>query len=207
MLGNLSQKIYLSIANGKIQRRDRDGNVTSYDMLEGVLTGIRKSSHEIAGKPTAVISFELNDGDDNYVVGVIADSGVARSLVKSIYGIKDFSGKKIRIVTRLRVVNDKEYTNAFVYVDGEQAKWAVEFPKAEQYTLANGESITSTKDRDDMFWKCVDEIIGRLSDGTKAAPQQPADLQEDPSEPAVDFQDESFYRGGVNGMFGEDASY
>jgi len=207
MLGNLSQKIYLSIANGKIQRRDRDGNVTSYDMLEGVLTGIRKSSHEIAGKPTAVISFELNDGDDNYVVGVIADSGVARSLVKSIYGIKDFSGKRIRIVTRLRVVNDKEYTNAFVYVDGEQAKWAVEFPKAEQYTLANGESVTSTKDRDDMFWKCVDEIIGRLSDGTKAAPQQPADPQEDPSEPAVDFQDESFYRGGVNGMFGEDASY
>lgn len=207
MLGNLSQKIYLSIANGKIQRRDRNGNVTSYDMLEGILTGIRKSSHEIAGKLTAVISFELNDGDDNYVVGVIADSGVARSLVKSIYGIKDFSGKRIRIVTRLRVVNDKEYTNAFVYVDGEQAKWAVEFPKAEQYTLASGENVTSTKDRDDMFWKCVDEIIGRLSDGTKAAPQQQADPQEDPSEPAEDFQDESFYGGGVNGMFGEDASY
>lgn len=202
MLGNLSRKTFLSISNGKIQHRDKEGRVTGYDMLEGVLVNIRKSNHEIAGHPTDVVNFEINDGDEEYSLGVIADSGVARSLVRSFSGIEDFSGRRIRIVTRLRPVNGKNYTNAFVYVDGQQAKWAVDFPKPEEYKLPNGEVTISTKERDAKFWECVDAIIARLREGSG-----PEAAEEAFEEPVEDDLPDELYSGGVSGMFGEEATY
>lgn len=161
MLGNSTQKTFLSIVSGKIRHTSKDGSVQTYDTIEGVLTEIGRRTRDINGRPTKILDLNIKDGNENYCVSVIADSGVARSLVCSLYGITDFV-KPVRIVTRLKVVNGQEYTNVYVYSGGQQAKWAIELPAPEQFKLPTGEVHTSYKKREDVLEKCIDEINSRL---------------------------------------------
>lgn len=180
MLTNSTQKIFFSIANGKIRHRDKDGNIQSYDTIEGFLVGVGRRQRDIGGRPTNVIDLEIVDGAENYCVSIIADSGVARSILCSLYGITDFKTRKVKIVTRLKVVNGKEYTNVYVYSGGEQAKWAIKLPEPESFKLPTGETHISYKKRDDVLSKCIDDINARINGGV--APEGPEDEQDlDPS--------------------------
>lgn len=209
MLGNSTQRTYLSISRGKIQHRDKEGNVEQYDTIEGVLTAIRRNTREIGGKETEVLTFDLTDGNDNYGLGCIADSGVARSIIRSLYGVQDFNGVRIKIITRLRLANNQEYTNAFVYADGQQMKWAVDLPQREEFQLPTGEKTYSSKKRDDKFWECVDEINSRISSaqgGTAPAEEAYVEDQNDELSPEEDIPADD-YSGSVDSMFNEPVSY
>lgn len=186
MLTNSTQKTFFSIANGKIRHRDKDGNIQTYDTIEGYLTRIGRRQRDLGGHPTNVIDLEIVDGADNYCVSIIADSGVARSIICSLYGIADFKGKTVKIVTRLKVVNGKEYTNVYVYSGGDQAKWAIKLPEPESFKLPTGETHVSYKKREDVLSQCIDDINARISGDSPAEADE--DLPDDGygPDPSVD---------------------
>jgi hypothetical protein len=194
-LENNGNKIYLSVADGKIvQRVKEDGqDVTKrttddgkiifekkHNALSGMLTGISVSEKEFNGKPIKQWNFDIEDGGQVYQLQIKYSSGYSTSLLKALANPEvDFS-KPIRIAPWAKTINDKKKTSIYLSQGGEDIKWY--FTKDEPNGLPEMKQI---KVKGEMVWDDYDmmqffeafvkkEIVPKLSKGKSAAVAEPA---------------------------------
>jgi hypothetical protein len=128
-LGTSVNKIFLSVADGKIVQRvpegtpgavsraKKDGKIVHemrYAYITGMLVniGIRKSEYQ--GTEIKEWVFDINDGESNYQVQMMYDSRYATSLLFALANpVIDFN-QPLTITPWMKVVNDKKKTSCYL---------------------------------------------------------------------------------------------
>lgn len=131
-LGNNSNAIFLSIADGKIVRRVQEPTNNSrtrvtktgktvheelYNYVEGYITDIRVREHQEFGKFWAV---QLADGDQAYQVEMKYSSGYASSFLKALPNVD--LNCKVKLSPKQTIEGDKKKTTLFVNQMGTAVK-------------------------------------------------------------------------------------
>lgn len=128
-LGNQSNTIYLSIADGKVVRRvaegtpgaesrtKKDGNIVweqRHSYVTGYLKSISISEKTYAGTDMKDWVFELEDQGEAYTLQVMYDSRYATSLLYALCNpVVDFS-KPITISPWMKIISDKKKTACYL---------------------------------------------------------------------------------------------
>ena len=128
-LGNQSNKIYLSISDGKVVRRvvegaekaeprtKKDGSIVweqRYSFISGYLKSISISEKSFAGQEMKDWVFELEDMGEAYTLQIIYDSRYATSLLFALCNpVVDFS-KPITISPWMKVIDAKKKTACYL---------------------------------------------------------------------------------------------
>lgn len=128
-LGTQSNKIYLSIADGKVVRKvaegvagaeaatKKDGTiywVQRYSFITGYLKSINISEKTFGGAEMKDWVFEIEDMGESYTLQIMYSSRYATSLLFALCNpVVDFS-KPITISPWMKVVNDKKKTACYL---------------------------------------------------------------------------------------------
>lgn len=177
-LGNNERKLFLGIAKGKITYRpSRDAERQEYDYVEGRIKGITRRDANINGENIKFYEITIENGSNSFVLSVPQDGSVARGIILSLAGIKNFSGVTVRISPWMK----ETYTNVSVYANGQKAGWAIDpkdLPPIKKVVVGRKEYIDDSE-RVELVEKLVDEINARIA-------QEPAT----PGNPIVDYDQE-----------------
>jgi hypothetical protein len=138
MLGTTSNKIYLSIADGKIIRRVAEGTpgaeaqtkkdgtvyfVLKYGFITGFLRNISVRSNQFQGQEMKDWQFDIEDGSEAYTLQIMYNSRYATSLINALSNpVVDFS-KQITITPWMKVVNDKKKTSCYLKQGNDDISW------------------------------------------------------------------------------------
>lgn len=128
-LGNQSNKIYLSVSNGKIVRKVAEGTAGAepftkadgqiiwqqrFSYVNGYLKGISIKKGSYNGSETKDFVFDLEDTGESYTLQVQYDSKNAVSIIKAICNpIIDFS-KPITITPWMKIVDAKKKMSCYI---------------------------------------------------------------------------------------------
>lgn len=137
-LGNSTNKIFLSITDGKVVQRVKEGTPGStpratksgkvvhevrYAYVTGILTNIGIRTGDVAGQEVKEWVFDMTDGQENYSVQVMYDSRYATSLLYALANPEvDFSSP-ITITPWMKVVNDKKKTSCYLKQGDKSIDW------------------------------------------------------------------------------------
>lgn len=128
-LGVATNKIFLSVADGKIvqkvtdatpgsiPRTKKDGAIVyemRYANITGILIGISTRTNTYQGKEIKEWQFDINDGSDNYQVQMMFDSKYATSLLFALANPAVDLAKPITITPWMKVVDDKKKTSCYL---------------------------------------------------------------------------------------------
>jgi len=177
MLGNRSKRTFLSIGRGKIQKKNlTTGEIELYDTLEGQFKGITSRDAKFNDGVVRVYDFIFTDGNENFVLSLQANGGVARGIILSLANMQNPSAGRIKICT----YSKGDYTNTAVYQDDVLVKWIeAKVPEIETFTRGS-RTFTDDSARVAFVEKLVADISARIASG--AIP--PETLEDMPS--AVD---------------------
>lgn len=132
-LGNTSSSIYLNIADGKIVRQfklptgksevrtTKTGKVVHeehYDYVDGKIIDITTKENDY-GKFWMVT---LDDNGEKYIIQFNYSGGTASAFLKTLPNV-DLS-KKVKIIPKQTIENDKKKSTIFINQDGHALKWA-----------------------------------------------------------------------------------
>lgn len=128
-LGNQSNKIYLSISDGKVVRRavegasgaesrtKKDGTIVweqRFSFISGILKSIGTKTNSFNGQDMKDWVFEIEDGSEAYTLQIMYDSRYAVSLLNALCNpVVDFS-KSITISPWMKVISDKKKTACYL---------------------------------------------------------------------------------------------
>lgn len=128
-LGTSVNKIFLSVADGKIVQRvtegtpgsipraKKDGGIVHemrYANITGILTGINTRTSTYQGTEMKEWQFDISDGNENYQVQMMFDSRYATSLLFALANpTVDFT-QPITITPWMKVVDDKKKTSCYL---------------------------------------------------------------------------------------------
>lgn len=128
-LGNSVNKIFLSVADGRIVQRvkdstpgaipraKKDGTIVyelKYAYITGILTGISVRTSQYQGSEMKEWQFDLTDGQENYQVQMMYDSRYATSLLFALANPAVDFGQPITITPWMKVVDDKKKTSCYL---------------------------------------------------------------------------------------------
>lgn len=137
-LGSQGNRIYLSVAEGKIiQKVDKDTpGAISYEKedksviyqlkhtyIEGFLTDINVTEKEFNGKKIKQWNLDIADGGTNYQLQMSYSSGYASSMLKALLSPEMDFNLPVKLTPWARVVNNKKKTSVYVSQNGEDIKW------------------------------------------------------------------------------------
>lgn len=175
---NSIKKTYYTIGNGTINHRDKEGNVTSFTGIDGVLKNIILRKGKVNGTEKMFTDFVLEDAGEQLIVSAGLHDGVSNSIISCLVNIEDFSGK-LSLETWLKTAeNGRTYTNITVKMNGERVKW-VKLPEKENYDLPTGEKVDSTKKRDDFVDQLIEQLQAKLRGDVKADAAEGLVIDED----------------------------
>jgi hypothetical protein len=139
-LGQSSNKTYLSVADGKIIQRVKEGTPGAearqktkgdlgmvYEMkfsnISGYLTNIAVVQKELGGIKSKDWVLDIEDGGITYSLQLMYSGGYSVSLLKALCNpIVDFT-QPITITPWMKVVNDKKKTACYLKQGEEDVKW------------------------------------------------------------------------------------
>jgi hypothetical protein len=137
-LGTQVNKIFLSVADGKIVQRvsegtpgahpraKKDGKIVHemrYANISGQLVGISVRSNDYQGTEIKEWQFDINDGDDNYQVQMMYDSRYATSLLFALCNpVVDFA-QPITITPWMKVIGDKKKMSCYLKQGDNPIEW------------------------------------------------------------------------------------
>lgn len=133
-----SNKIYLSVADGKIIQRVQEGTEGAisrttkegkivyelkHSAISGIISGIAVVEKEFAGKKLKQWNIDIDDVGLTYQLQLQYSSGYSTSFLKALANpILNFSSP-IRIAPWMKVVNDKKKTSIYVQQNSEDIPW------------------------------------------------------------------------------------
>lgn len=137
-LGNQSNKIYLSVSNGKIVRKVAEGTAGAepftktdgqiiwqqrFSFVNGYLRGISVKTGEYNGAETKDFVFDIEDGGEAYTIQMPYDGRNAVSLLKALCNpIVDLS-KPLTITPWMKVVDGKKKMSCYVKQGDTDIPW------------------------------------------------------------------------------------
>jgi hypothetical protein len=131
-LGNTSNAIFLSIADGKIVRQFKNPTANSkerttktgkvvheekYDYVEGIITSVNTRENEY-GK---FWNITINDGGEEYIIQFNFSGGTASAFLKTLPNV-DLS-KPVKLTPKQTIENDKKKSTLFINQNGNALKW------------------------------------------------------------------------------------
>lgn len=170
-LGNSTNKIYLSISDGKVVRRvvegaekaeprtKKDGTIVweqRYSFISGHLKSISISEKSFAGQEMKDWVFELEDMGEAYTLQIMYDSRYATSLLFALCNpVVDFS-KPITISPWMKVIDAKKKTACYLK-QGEGKDNNIEwyFTKDNQHGMPE---LVQTKFKGKDVWDSYDRM-------------------------------------------------
>lgn len=172
MLGNRANRTFLSIGHGKIQKKNLStGEIDLYDTLEGQFKGIRSRDARFNDGVVRVYDFIFTDGNEEFVLSLQANGGVARGIILSLANMQNPSAGRVKICT----YSKGDYTNTAVYQDNVLVKWVEgKVPEIETFTR-NNKTFTDDSARVAFVENLVADINGRIASGA-IAPETLGDL-------------------------------
>ncbi len=189
---NTVKKNYYKIANGKLQRYDGEGVVSEFTGIDGYLKDITRRNHTYNGEDRVFTDFQFVDGDEHFVVTCDLFGSVSNTIVRCLSNVKDFS-KKILIEVYQIDKDGKKYTNVSVKQDGQRVPWC-DIPPVESYQIPSGETVKSTKKREDFILGLIDDVRKKLGVNVAPAAEKPAAIEpDDDMPPADDYQPHNPY--------------
>ena len=161
-LGNRERKFFLGIAEGKITYRpNKDSEKTTYDFVEGRITGISRRDATINDKNIKFYEIGIENGGNNFVLSVPMDGSVARGIILQLASVQNFAGTTVRISPWLK----DTYTNVSVYANGQKLNWAIDpkdLPPVKMVVVGNKE-YPDDSERMALVEKLVSEIVERIA--------------------------------------------
>lgn len=168
-LGNQSNKIYLSVSNGKIVRKVAEGSTGAepftktdgtiiwqqrFSYVNGYLRGISIKKGEYNGAETKDFCFDMEDGGEAYTLQMPYDGRNAVSLIKALCNpAVDFS-KKITITPWLKVVDGKKKMSCFLKQGDTDVPWY--FTREETHGMPE---LTAVKIKGKDTWDNYDQML------------------------------------------------
>lgn len=162
MLGQRQQerksKIYLSIANGNIERQLPNGGKETYSYVEGELLELYSKERTFGSEVVKYYYLDIRDGEELYSVGLPLYSGTFRSIILNLASDTELrKGSPIRIEAYLN-----KYTKVKVYSNGVQLDWVVkELPAVETIQVGN-KMVKDESKRDQYICSLIDLIQRRI---------------------------------------------
>lgn len=161
-----SNKIYLSVADGKIIQRVQEGSEGAisratkegkivyelkHSAISGIISNIAVVEKEFAGKKLKQWNIDIEDVGLTYQLQLQYSSGYSTSFLKALLNpVLDF-GAPIRIAPWMKVVNDKKKTSIYIQQHGEDVPWF--------FTRENPNGLPEMKQikvKGDMVWDDFD---------------------------------------------------
>lgn len=170
-----TKKTYYTIAYGNIRRYESDGTTSEFSGIDGVFRGVTERTREVSGEKKLFVDFNFVDGNDNFCISCEKFSGTCNSLARTLVNIPDFS-KKVLIETWSREDNGRTYTNVSVKQDGNRISW-VDIPAIETFQIQTGETVKSTKKRDDYIESLLEVLNKSVNAPTPNAKQAETGLE------------------------------
>lgn len=156
-VGIKEKKDYYNIKEGKIVH-----SITKqkYDFIEGLVKDIRlKSSMTDKGVMLESVQIQLEDMEGVYILDIIFDGNVARSILNNLASTDELMEIKINTYV-MKGKDGNYYTRASVYNNLEKLSWrynAEELPTTKEITV-NGQTV---KDRTELIKK-YREIVAEI---------------------------------------------
>lgn len=137
-LGSSSNKIFLSVADGKIIQRVKEGTARAeqrttksgsvvwelkHGHIEGILTGIKVREANVGGADIKSFVFDIEDGEYNFSLEIMYDSRYATSLIFALCNPEVNFAKPIRITPWQKVVDGKKKTACYLSQGEKDIKW------------------------------------------------------------------------------------
>ena len=161
---NSGNVIYLNVKNGKVARKNANGDIQLFDSVEGVITAVDFKDDEYNGQKFRKLVLTIEDGGEKYLLQVRTDSGSFRGLTQSIANADINSAVKL-IPSSKTGDNGKPQTTIFVSQHGKALKWKWKWNKDHQGDLPPLEKV-KIKGQDvydnskqleyfEQFWKAL----------------------------------------------------
>lgn len=158
---NESNRIYLSITDGKVARGTRLGK-EYFSYVDGHLENIYSKVSIFGNEEVNRWFFELRDGEELYSLCFPYSSGVFKSIILALA-----SDEALQPSTTLRIEPYKGkngYTKVSVYSDGNRLDWLLKgLPEQEKIIVGDKEVRDDTKQME-IITTLVDLILKRLNE-------------------------------------------
>lgn len=187
---NNVKKTYYMISKGKFWCYDGEGNKLEFDAIDGFLQNIVERKKEMQGVEKTLTDFHFVDGPDNFVVSCEKFNSNSNTIIRCLSNVQDF-GKKILLETWQTKKDDKTYTNIAVKQDGQRVPWC-EIPEIETFKIPSGETVKSTKKREDFIDGLIKGINARLAQRTSVAAGE-VGPEPEPQEDGDDMPEGSYH--------------
>ncbi len=137
-LGNSNNKTFLSVSDGKVVQRVKEGTPGShsratksgkvvhelrYAYVSGILTGISIRKGDVAGQEIKEWVFDLTDGQDSYSLQIMYDSRYATSLLYALANPEVDFNQPVTITPWMKMVNDKKKTSCYLKQGDKSIDW------------------------------------------------------------------------------------
>lgn len=127
---------YIKLKDGKFYASSDKENKTPYDELEGQITGISFRNDTFEGQEVEKLQLTINDGVEDYVIGMSFNSSYAASLISFLKTV-DLSRPLSLVPTFRKEKDGKENRSILIRQNG---KWATSY-----YTKAHPNGLPSFK--------------------------------------------------------------
>jgi len=159
---NSGNVIYLNVKNGKVARKNANGDIQLFDSVEGVITAVDFKDDEYNGQKFRKLVLTIEDGGEKYLLQVRTDSGSFRGLTQSIANADINSAVKL-IPSSKTGDNGKPQTTIFVSQHGKALKWKWnkdnqgDLPPLEKVKIKGQDVYDNTKQLEyfEKFWKAL----------------------------------------------------
>ena len=159
---NSGNVIYLNVKNGKVARKNANGDIQLFDSVEGVITAVDFKDDEYNGQKFRKLVLTIEDGGEKYLLQVRTDSGSFRGLTQSIANADIKSVVKL-IPSSKTGDNGKPQTTIFVSQHGKALKWKWskdnpgELPALQKVKVKGQDVYDNTKQLEffEAFWKAL----------------------------------------------------
>lgn len=157
---NDSNRIWLSINNGKVERND-NGVKTQYSYVEGRLTSVYTKERNYNGEKVVKWFIELTDEEGSlYAISLPYSSGTYKSIILSLASDEDLN--KDSIIRIEPYIGKNGYTKIVVWSDGVKLDWAThELPPVEDVVI-NGRTYKDDSKRMDMVVGYTNQVLQRI---------------------------------------------
>lgn len=158
-----SNRIYLSITDGKVARGTRLGK-EYFSYVDGHLENIYSKVSTFGNEEVNRWFFELRDGEELYSLCFPYSSGVFKSLILALA-----SDEALQPSTTVRIEPYKGkngYTKVVVYSDGVKLDWVLkELPEQEKITVGDKEVRDDSKQME-VITSLIECILQRITNNS-----------------------------------------
>ena len=191
MLGNNDVRMtFLKIKDGKIVRRNKEGNDEEYKYVSGYLKGVSKRTANFNGEEVQQWCINLADEEDSsqvYCLQISYGNGVFLSLMNQMVNVPDLPNTRIKITAFLS--KDGAYNRAslsYINESGNEIRpdWkypSEDIPKVEKkYYEEFGKEMTSSLKRDQFTEDLVCEVMSNFPNNAENNNNQGNEADEAP---------------------------